>query len=101
MGLMPKTPTKTAPKAGNSNKAREFSLISAFPYGYRNREDITNLPPGVLIKGSQNVLTDVTGRVGITKGYVLDGQPADTFIGFMLQENSDYLLLEDGGMIVL
>lgn len=52
----------------------EFSLVSSYRLGYRNREDITNLPPGVLIKGSQNVLTDVTGRVGITKGYTLDGQ---------------------------
>lgn len=54
-------------------KVKEFSLISAFPMGYRNREDKTNLPPGVLIAGSQNVLTDVTGRVGITQGYTLDG----------------------------
>jgi hypothetical protein len=51
----------------------EFKLVDNFNYGYRNREDITNLPPGVLIPGSQNVLTDVTGRVGIAKGYVLDG----------------------------
>lgn len=50
-----------------------FSIVSNFNNGYRNREDITNLPPGILIKGSQNVLTDVTGRVGITKGYSLDG----------------------------
>ena len=50
-----------------------YSIISNFNTGYRNREDITNLPPGVLIAGSQNVLTDVTGRVGITRGYALDG----------------------------
>jgi len=57
-------------------KAHEFSLITKSALGYRNREDITKLPPGVLIKGSQNVLTDVSGRVNITKGYVLDGQAA-------------------------
>ncbi len=55
-------------------KVKEFSLIDKFPFGYRNREDVTNLPPGVLIAGSQNVLTSVNGRVGITQGYKLDGQ---------------------------
>lgn len=56
-----------------SAKLHEFELITQFPLGYRNREDKTALPAGVLIEGSQNVLTDVTGRVGITKGYTLDG----------------------------
>ncbi len=55
-------------------KVREFSILDKFLLGYRNREDLTNLPPGVLIPGSQNVLTNVSGRVGITKGYTLDGQ---------------------------
>lgn len=41
--------------------------------GYRNREDITNLPPGVLIVGSQNVLTNVSERIEARKGYTLDG----------------------------
>lgn len=52
----------------------KFEIVSEFNYGYRNREDKTNLKPGILIDGSQNVLTDVSGRVGITKGYTLDGQ---------------------------
>lgn len=51
----------------------KFGIVSSFKLGYRNREDKTNLKPGILIEGSQNVLTDVTGRVGITKGYALDG----------------------------
>lgn len=82
-------------------KIKEFKLISDFPLGYRNREDKTNLPPGVLIEGSQNVLTDVTGRVGITKGYVLDGPPEVVTTGYLLQEDGFYLLLETGGRIIL
>lgn len=54
-------------------KAREFQLVSKFPLSYRNREDITNLPPGVLIVGSQNVLTNVSERIQIRKGYTVDG----------------------------
>lgn len=58
-------------------KAKEFSVISAFPHGYRNREDITNLPPDTLVVGSQNVLTDVSGRVGIRRGYTEDDITTD------------------------
>ncbi len=54
-------------------KAHEYDIVSQFRLGYRNREDVTNLPPGVLIKGSQNVLTNVSERVQIRQGYVLDG----------------------------
>lgn len=62
----------TARKLGQA-KTKEFSLVTQFLRGYRNREDVTNLPEGVLIAGSQNVLTDVTGRVGNRRGYTLDG----------------------------
>jgi len=55
-------------------RAGDFSLVSTYKYGYRNREDITNLPAGVLIKGSQNVLTNVSERVQIRQGYSVDGQ---------------------------
>lgn len=54
-------------------KAREYSIVSQFKLGYRNREDVTNLPPGTLIVGSQNVLTNVSERVQIRQGYSLDG----------------------------
>lgn len=54
-------------------KQHEFSIVSDFKYGYRNREDVTNLPPGVLIVGSQNVITNVSDRVQIRQGYALDG----------------------------
>ncbi len=54
-------------------RAQEYQIVSGFPHGYRNREDITNLPSNTLVVGSQNVLTDVSGRIGIRKGYTLDG----------------------------
>lgn len=55
------------------SKQNEFTLVDKFPLGYRNREDITKLPPGVLIVGSQNVLTNISDRVQIRQGYALDG----------------------------
>lgn len=55
-------------------KASEYSIVSNFKYAYRNREDVTNLPPGVLIVGSQNVLTNVSERVQSRQGYTLDGR---------------------------
>ncbi len=86
-----------------SAKVREFSVTENFALGYRNREDNTKLPPGVLIDGSQNVLTDVFNRVGITKGYTRDGQTPDQ--NFLLWEDEvagqGFLLLEDGGKIIL
>ncbi len=54
-------------------KQHEYSIVSQYKLGYRNREDVTNLPPGVLITGSQNVLTNIAERVQIRQGYALDG----------------------------
>lgn len=54
-------------------RASEFSLKSLFKYGYRNKEDISNLPPETLVVGSQNVLTNAAEQVGIRNGYILDG----------------------------
>lgn len=62
-----------------SARATEFSIIEKFPYGYRHREDQTNLPPGVLVPGSQNVLTNVSERIQCRQGYALDG-PTSTLI---------------------
>ncbi len=59
-------------------KKDEFSIVDNYKYGYRNREDITNLPPGVLIVGSQNVLTNVNERVQIRQGYSVDGAASST-----------------------
>lgn len=54
-------------------RAREYNLVSSYKLGYRNREDITNLPPGVLIVGSKNVQTNVSDRIQIRQGYSVDG----------------------------
>lgn len=62
----------TARKLGAA-KAREYALVSNYKLGYRNLEDVTNLPPGVMIVGSQNVMTNVNERVQIRQGYALDG----------------------------
>lgn len=58
-------------------RAREFNIVSSYKLGYRNREDITNLPPGVLIVGSQNALTNISDRIQIRQGYELDGATND------------------------
>ncbi len=63
-------------------RAREYSIVSDFKHGYRNREDITNLPPGVLVVGSQNVLTNVSDRIQIRQGFTLDGQSSTNQGGF-------------------
>ncbi len=68
---------KTSYKASSSlgaAKANEFPLIRGFHGGYRNREDITVLPPNIMVVGSQNVLTNTFERLGIRRGYTLDGQ---------------------------
>lgn len=61
-------------KPGRDYHAKEFDLVQGFHSGYRAREDITTLPPGILVNGSQNVLTNVFQHVGIRQGYTLDGQ---------------------------
>jgi hypothetical protein len=53
--------------------SREISVVSKFPLTYRNREDITNLPQGVLVVGSQNILSNVSERLEVRKGYKMDG----------------------------
>lgn len=60
-------------KQGKKPRNAEYALVDNFKFGYRNREDVTNLPPGVLISGSQNVFTNVSERVQIRQGYALDG----------------------------
>lgn len=60
--------------------AVDFSTVSQF-LGYRHKEDQTNLPDGYLVVGSQNILTNTGGRIGIRKGYTLDGQADATIAG--------------------
>lgn len=72
------------------SKANEFNIASEnrdtgrteFKFGYRNREDVTNLPPGVLVVGSQNVLTNISDRIAIRQGFTLDGQSSTNMGGF-------------------
>lgn len=75
-------------------KAREFSLVDQYKLGYRNREDVTNLPPGVMIVGSQNVMTNVSERVQIRQGYSLDGAPST--INSPVSESFDWLTRGNG-----
>lgn len=75
---LPKAPSYRDPSYSSSRrigqaKTREFTLVSSYTHGYRNREDVTMLPPGVLVQGSQNVVTNVFGRVSIVQGFALDG----------------------------
>lgn len=83
----------TARKLGAA-RAKEFSLVSSYKLGYRNREDVTNLPPGVLIVGSQNVLTNVSERVQIRQGYALDG--AVSAVNAPVASSFDWLTKQNG-----
>lgn len=53
--------------------AHEYSIQGEFKNGYRNKEDISNLPASTLVVGSQNVLTNSSDQVQIRTGYQLDG----------------------------
>lgn len=59
-------------------KATEFEIFAMMEkgilQGYRNREDLTMLAPNTLVKGSQNVLSNVYGRYYSRAGYTLYGQ---------------------------
>ncbi len=51
---------------------KTFRLIKKFR-GYREKTEETNLGPGFLVKGSQNVLFNDGERIQIRKGFTLDG----------------------------
>ncbi len=55
------------------SKSADFDIVNEFN-GYRSKEDMTILPPGYLVPGSQNVLTTTEGGVASRQGYTLDGQ---------------------------
>ncbi len=70
--------TQKGPQFGKSRRigqaiVREISIVNEFPKTYRNREDITNLTPGVLVVGSQNILSNVSERLQVRQGYKMDG----------------------------
>jgi len=52
---------------------QKYALVEKF-LGYQNKTDQTNLPPGVLVEGSRNVLTNDGERVAVREGYTLDGE---------------------------
>src|ERR1041385_175874 len=51
--------------------ANKFQTVSEFN-GYVTKPDKTNLGPGYLVAGSQNVFTNDGERVAIRQGYVVD-----------------------------
>jgi hypothetical protein len=77
MAGAPQNSSFTLQRRLRNARIKAFDIIDKFKYGYRNREDQTNLPAGVLVSGSKNVFTNVSDRVGIRQGYALDG-PAST-----------------------
>ena len=91
---MPGTPVKQVTKNVGVSKMREIIIVSNYKLGYRNREDVTNLQPGVLITGSQNVLTNVSERVQIRKGYALDG--ATSVVGSAILSSFDWVTRGNG-----
>ncbi len=64
------------------NTTSDFKLVDRF-LGYRNKEDNTNLPPGYLTKGSQNVIVNTAGRLSSTPGYTLDGSSSTIALGII------------------
>lgn len=59
---------------------RVFELVTVFN-GYRNREDVTNLTPGIMVHGSFNVVTTLASRLSVRKGYTQFGQKYTDLLG--------------------
>lgn len=70
-------------------RSQEFSVQSIFKYGYRNKEDVSNLPPNTLVVGSQNMLTNAADLITVRQGYVLDG-PAGTQNDYGVDSSFDF-----------
>lgn len=73
-----KTPVQKQVKQGVNQKPKPshplgFDTTSEF-FGYRNKEDITNLPAGYLVSPSRNVFINTSGLVQSRPGYTLYGQ---------------------------
>lgn len=75
-------------------RAHEYVLVNNYKLGYRNREDVTNLPPGVLIVGSQNTITNVSDRIQVRQGYTLDG--AVSSVASPILSSFDWLTRNNG-----
>lgn len=71
-------------------RLKEFTIQGLFKFGYRNKEDVSNLPANTLVVGSQNVLTNAAEQVAIRQGYTLDG-PAGTQNTYGIDSSYDFL----------
>lgn len=71
-------------------KANTWSVYTDFKYGYRNKEDVSTLPPNVLVVGSQNVLTNAADRIASRQGYTLDGPAASNANIYPIDSFYDY-----------
>lgn len=56
----------------SKNKEGEYGIKTKFP-GYNARQDKTTLDSSFMVSPSQNVLIGTSGRIGLVKGYTLDG----------------------------
>src|SRR5258708_3219864 len=71
----------------------QFQLIKG-GWNYRNREDQTLLPPNTLVLGSQNVVTNTSGRLQLVPGFTLDGP--SSVIAAPIQSSYDFLMSVSG-----
>lgn len=60
------------PILGAATSRGDFQITSQF-LGYVNKADITNIPPGYLVSGSQNVISTDGNTVALRGGYTVDG----------------------------
>lgn len=70
-------------------RSQQFSIQNIFKYGYRNKEDISNLPPNTLVVGSQNIVTNAADLISVRGGYSLDG-PAGTQNTYGVDSSFDF-----------
>lgn len=78
-----KLPSKTA-----GRKIGSYQLVSKFS-GYMARTDQTMIGNSFLVSPSQNVIMNTSGRVGLVKGYTLDGA-ASAVIDSGILSNYDF-----------
>ena len=71
-------------------KENSYGIYTNFRFGYRNKEDISTLPPNIMVIGSQNVLTNSANRIAVRKGYALDGSAADPSITEGIDSSYDF-----------
>ena len=74
--------------------SKNYEIKNEF-LGYRNREDQTNLDPRVMVHGSFNVLTNLSDRLSVRKGFTLYGTANTNQFGVI----GSYDLLDKPGTI--